>query len=162
MNSVFGYSRFLELFVLHHTGEKARGQISEDQHRSCQNAAKSGRAEVCHKKWWLCSHSPFICELSGQDSFSFPSNKCSFLKKEIAFPWTDEKWGTLLKLKEKKCLVIEVSLLINKGALLVSTELNSALWSGIRRQSDPPSMFCCVYKAARTHAVVALPASPCY
>lgn len=32
-----------------------------------------------------------------------------------------------MKLKEKKCLVIEVSLLINKGALLVSTELNSAL-----------------------------------
>lgn len=31
--------------------------------------------------------------------FSLQTN--CFIKTKIAFPWTDEKWGTLLKLKKK-------------------------------------------------------------
>ena len=49
-------------------GEEPRRQISEDQYWSCQNAAKIRRAEVCHQERWICTHSPFIRELSGENS----------------------------------------------------------------------------------------------
>lgn len=48
-------------------GEKPRREISENQYWSCQNATKIRWAEVCHQERWICTHSPFISELSGQN-----------------------------------------------------------------------------------------------
>lgn len=57
------------LITMYYLGEKPRGEISEDQYRSCQNAAKIRWVEVCHQERWIRTHSPFIGELSGQDGW---------------------------------------------------------------------------------------------
>lgn len=60
---------FFFLITMYYLGEKPRGEISEDQYRSCQNAAKIRWVEVCHQERWIRTHSPFIGELSGQDGW---------------------------------------------------------------------------------------------
>lgn len=101
----------------YHIGEKTRGQIPEDQYRSGQNATKSRRAEVCYQKWWLCSHSPFICELSGQDSFFF-CKACSFFINHLCLSGWDYSEGPYWWFKKKSSWFNSPVRIVNNGTFL--------------------------------------------
>ena len=68
---------FFFLITMYCLGEKPRGEISEDQYWSCQNAAKIRWVEVYHQERWIRTHSPFISELSGQDGWVNLESACT-------------------------------------------------------------------------------------